>query len=106
SMVSDDSASRAVWMGPEGILTAALAPGAFAIECSTLSHDWVEELASAAAKSGLRYIDAPVTGIPDPGFAGGLTLLVGAHSGDLEAARPILGAFSDRVVRFGAPGAG
>jgi len=108
SMVSDDSASRAVWMGPEGILTSSslLAPGAFAIECSTLSHDWVEELASAAAKSGLRYIDAPVTGLPDPGFAGGLTLLVGADSDDLEAAQPFLAAFSERNIRFGAPGAG
>jgi len=102
SMVSDDSASRAVWMGSQGVLTAALAPGAFAIECSTLSHDWVEELTSAVAKSGLRYIDAPVTGMP--GTAP--TLLVGARSEDLEAARPILAAFSDRIVRFGPPGAG
>jgi 3-hydroxyisobutyrate dehydrogenase len=102
SMVSDDSASRAVWMGPDGILTAALAPGAFAIECSTLSHDWVEELAAAAAKSGLRYIDAPVTGMP--GTAP--TLLVGARSEDLEVARPILTAFSERIIRFGPPGAG
>jgi 3-hydroxyisobutyrate dehydrogenase len=104
SMVSDDSASRAVWMGPEGILTrtAQLAPGAFAIECSTLSHDWVEELASAAAKSGLRYIDAPVTGMP----GSAPTLLVGARSEDLEAARPLLAAFSERIIRFGPPGAG
>jgi 3-hydroxyisobutyrate dehydrogenase len=101
-MVSDDSASRAVWMGPEGILTARLAPGTFAIECSTLSHDWVEELAAAAAKSGLRYIDAPVTGMP--GTAP--TLLVGARSQDVEAARPILAAFAEHIIHFGPPGAG
>jgi len=102
SMVSDDSASRAVWMGTEGILAAPLAAGAFAIECSTLSHDWVEELAAAAGKSGLRYIDAPVTGMP----GSAPTLLVGARSEDLEAARPILSSFSERIIRFGPPGAG
>jgi 3-hydroxyisobutyrate dehydrogenase-like beta-hydroxyacid dehydrogenase len=43
SMVADDSASRAVWIEPNGILAANIADNAFAIECSTLSHGWVSE---------------------------------------------------------------
>ena len=43
-MTADDVASRALWFGPDGALAAANHPDALAIECSTLSHDWVLEL--------------------------------------------------------------
>src|SRR3982750_4600006 len=39
SIVGDDSASRAVWTGPSGALVG-IAPGALAVECSTLSLPW------------------------------------------------------------------
>jgi len=91
-MVSHDAASRAMWLGAEGILASGLAPGALAIECSTLSHDWVTELAAQVIGRGLRYIDAPVTGLPPDAAAGSLTLLIGAEQHDLECARGLLGA--------------
>lgn len=106
SMVADDSASRAVWLGPHGILAASLAPRALAIECSTLSHGWVMELAGKVRDMGKRYIDAPVTGLPDSAAAGELTLLVGAEEADLEAARNLLAVISRRLFHFGAVGAG
>lgn len=107
SMVSDDAASREVWLGSGGILsTGPASAGALAIECSTLSHEWVIELAAETHRHGLRYVDAPVTGLPDAAAAGELTLLVGAAPADLDAARPILGAFSQRTVHFGAVGTG
>jgi 3-hydroxyisobutyrate dehydrogenase len=105
-MVADDPASRAIWLGSDGVLAANLAPGAFAIECSTLSYNWVMELSAAAAAQGLRYLDAPVTGLPDTAAAGGLTLLVGANPEHLAAARDLLGAFSQRIIHFGPVGAG
>jgi 3-hydroxyisobutyrate dehydrogenase len=106
AMTADETASRAVWLGADGILAANLAPHALGIECSTLSHDWVVELASAAAARGLRYIDAPVTGLPEVAAAGELTLLVGANADDLEAARPLLAAISRQIIHFGEVGAG
>ena len=105
-MTSDDLSSRTLWLGPEGILAANLAAGTFAIECSTLSHDWVTELAGKCAGLGLRYIDAPVTGLPDAAAAGTLTLLVGADPADLDSVRPLLAALSQNVIRFGPIGAG
>ena len=48
SMVADDPASRAVWLGPDGALAGA-APGTMLIESSTLSPIWCDELARAAA---------------------------------------------------------
>jgi 3-hydroxyisobutyrate dehydrogenase len=105
SMVADDAASQTLWCGPDGVL-ASPAPGVLAIECSTLSRAWVMELAAQAASRGLRYIDGPVTGLPDAAAAGDLTLLVGADPADLAAARPVLGAFSQRVIHFGGVGTG
>lgn len=106
SMVADDDASRAVWLAPQGILAADLLPDAFAIECSTLSHEWVSDLSGRCGARGLRYIDAPVTGLPEAAAEGALTLLVGAEQEDLDAARPMLAALSASVIRFGPVGAG
>jgi 3-hydroxyisobutyrate dehydrogenase len=106
SMVADDSASRAVWLERDGILAANIAENGFAVECSTLSHDWVTDLSTRCTAHGLRYIDAPVTGLPDTAAAGALTLLVGASEGDLSSARGILESLSKRIIRFGPIGAG
>ncbi|MBN9105127.1 MAG: NAD(P)-dependent oxidoreductase [Propionibacteriaceae bacterium] len=105
-MVSDDDASRAVWLGPDGVLAGSPRPGTLAIECSTLSYDWVLQLSGAAREARLRYLDCPVTGLPDAAAAGRLTLLVGASADDLEAAGPVLAPLADEVLRFGPVGAG
>lgn len=106
SMVADDQASKAIWRGPDGALAASLAPGTLAIECSTLSYDWVLELSAEVRSLGLRYIDSPVTGLPGAAAAGELTLLVGAITDDLNAARPVLERLSQRILHFGPAGAG
>jgi 3-hydroxyisobutyrate dehydrogenase len=106
AMTADDVSSRAMWLGDDGALAAEIAPEALAIECSTLSHEWAVELGRNVVERGLRYIDSPVTGLPEAAAAGELTLLVGAEAADLEAARPLLDALATRVLHFGAVGAG
>ena len=101
-MTADDDSSRAMWLGDLGALAASNAPDALVIECSTLSHDWVLELAREVRRRGFRYVDAPVTGLPDAAAAGTLTLLVGADPGDLDAARPVFASLATRVLHFGA----
>jgi 3-hydroxyisobutyrate dehydrogenase len=105
-MTADDESSRVMWLGDQGALAGENAPDALAIECSTLSHDWVLELAQRVRNRGFRYVDAPVTGLPDAAAAGTLTLLVGANVADLDAARPILTSLATRVLHFGAVGQG
>lgn len=106
TMVADDDASRAVWHGDDGLLAADTAPGAFAVECSTVSHARVLELATAARSRGLRFLDCPVTGLPSAAAAGELTLLVGAADADLRDAEPLLRAVATDWLHFGPPGAG
>src|SRR5688500_14067569 len=105
-MTADDESSRHMWLGEAGALSAANAPDALAIECSTLSHDWVLDLARQVRARGFRYVDAPVTGLPDAAAAGTLTLLVGADPADLDAARPVFASLATRVLHFGAVGQG
>lgn len=105
-MVGDDSASQSVWLGESGALAADLAPAAFAIDCSTLSQDWVLDLAATARARGLRFLDCPVTGLPDAAAAGRLTLLIGADPDDLRAAEPLLQPLAVDWLHFGPAGAG
>src|SRR3954466_16105714 len=59
TMVADDDASRAVWLGNNGAAETAKA-GALAIECSTVSHRHALDLARELRGRGLVYIDSPV----------------------------------------------
>jgi len=106
SSMSDDAASRAVWAGPDGGLSAAVSDRLIAIECSTLSHDWVLELAGLVRKQGLRYIDCPVAGRPYAAAAGQLVIFAGAEATDLEEIRPVLAPLSKEIFHFGPVGSG
>lgn len=106
AMLADDPASKRAWLAPEDGALKQLRPGAFLIECSTISHAHVLELAAAAAAKGVRYIDCPVTGLPNAAAAGDLILLVGAGKADLDAARPLLAPLCKAIHHFGSVGAG
>jgi 3-hydroxyisobutyrate dehydrogenase len=106
AMTADDESSRAIWCGADGVFASRLSHAAFAIECSTLSHAWVRELSRQASARGLRYIDAPVTGLPEAAAAGRLTLLIGASPADLHDADSLLGPLCERKLHFGPVGAG
>lgn len=105
AMVADDEASRSVWLGAEGA-AANMKAGALAIECSTLSHRHVLDVARELQSRGLVYIDCPVAGLPSAAAAGKLTLLVGADPADLERAKPYLAPLCTAIRHFGAVGTG
>lgn len=105
SMVADDQAARAVWLGPEGALAAAK-HGAVCIESSTVTLDWVRELAECAAVRGLGFLDAPVTGSRTQAAAGELNFLVGGPAATLEQVRPVLAAMSKTITPLGPVGSG
>src|SRR5687767_1222671 len=94
SSVTNDEASRAVWTAPQGILAGRLRPNTLVAECSTLSHDWVMELAKLVQAKGLRYVDCPVAGRPDAAEKGELRVYIGGSQEDLEELRPYIEPFS------------
>ncbi len=106
SMLGDDTASRELWLGGDGVLAGSPAANPVAIEHSTLSHAWVLELHDTLSAAGLPFVDAPVTGGLAGAAAGTLTVLAGAQGTVLERARPLFEAYARKVVHFGPPGAG
>jgi 3-hydroxyisobutyrate dehydrogenase len=105
SMVADDVASRAVWLGDSGAL-AGVAAGTICVEASTLSVAWVRELAAAAAQKNCELLDAPVTGTKPHAANGELLFLAGGSESALAAARPVLAVLSRDVVHLGPTGSG
>lgn len=105
SMVADDAASKAVWLGGNGAL-AGVARGSVLVECSTLTVGWIEELAKEAAAAGCELLDAPVTGSKTHAASGELSFLVGGSAAALETARPVLAVMSKAIVHVGATGRG
>ena len=104
-MVADDYASRGVWLGEAGALRGAKSQ-AILVECSTLSHAWVRELASLAQQRGSSFLDAPVNGGPGMAATGELKLMVGGESDVLDQARPVLESFASQINHMGPNGTG
>ena len=105
SMVADDDASKAVWLGAEGLLAGAR-PGTLLIESSTLSPAWIVELDVHAREKGCQLIDAPVTGSRTHAAAGQLLFLVGGSDDAMERARPLLTAMGREALHLGPVGSG
>jgi 3-hydroxyisobutyrate dehydrogenase-like beta-hydroxyacid dehydrogenase len=105
SVVGDDAASRAVWTGPTGAL-AGLAAGSLAVECSTLSLVWANELRALARAQDVELVDAPLAGSKEAARAGKLTTMVGATPETFARLNPILAAFTSSIVHMGGPGTG
>lgn len=105
SMVADDFASRAVWLGDKGVLAGAK-PGSTLIESSTLTVEWVKELAAAAGQHGCEFLDAPVTGTKPHAESGQLLFLVGGPESALNKTRQVFSALGRDVIYLGPTGSG
>jgi 3-hydroxyisobutyrate dehydrogenase len=105
SIVSDDEASRAIWLGPEGALAGAGA-GVICVESSTVTVDWVRELGAAVKEKGAELVDAPVTGSKPQAAAGELNFLVGGSAAAIGKIRPMLAAMSKNIIVAGPAGSG
>src|SRR6516164_1568565 len=105
TIVADDEASRAIWLGTNGA-AANMKAGTLAIECSTVSYQHARDMGRELNSRGLIYIDCPVTGLPDAAASGKLTLLVGADAADLDKGRPFLEPIGSTIRHFGSVGSG
>lgn len=105
AMLADDAASRAAWMGEQGAL-GAMQAGSVAVECSTVSPEWVRELEGAARARGLGMVEAPVTGSRAQAEAGQLIFLAGADAETLDKVRPVLRTMSKEILHLGPVGSG
>ncbi len=99
---SPDVAATAT--GPDGIFANAQ-PDLIFVDMSTISPATAIELAEAGRTAGARVLDAPVSGGEKGAIDGTLSIMVGGHPDDVEAAAPYLSAMGT-VVHVGAAGSG
>jgi 3-hydroxyisobutyrate dehydrogenase len=105
SIVADDSATREVMMGANGVVGSA-APGTIILDSSTNTPAMSREVAKAAAARGLVYLDAPVSGSLTQAQGKDLVILVGGDKAAFDKAQPVLLGMGRMVRRIGDTGAG
>lgn len=103
--VGNDGDVREVTVGPQGAF-GAMRRGAIFVDHTTASATLAEELAATAARSGLGFLDAPVSGGQSGAEQGTLTVMVGGDAAAFDAAKPAISRYARAVTLMGPPGSG
>lgn len=90
----------------EGGLLAAMKQGALLCDHTTTSAELARRMGQAAEKSGVRFVDAPVSGGQKGAEDGVLTVMMGGAKADCEQLFPVLECYAKRARRLGGVGAG
>jgi 3-hydroxyisobutyrate dehydrogenase len=101
---NDDDLSDVV-LGPQGVFSTLRKGGVF-IDHTTVSARIARQIAVEARDTEVHCIDAPMTGSQIGAEKGTLTLMCGGRKDSIEAARPVMEAYSSRIVHVGKAGAG
>jgi len=104
--LADTAAVREVVFGVGGIVESARA-GQVLVDFSSLEPAATREMAAELeARTGMRWVDAPVSGGTPGAEAGTLAIMAGGRVEDIERVRPILAHLGQRLTRMGDVGAG
>ncbi len=103
--VGNDDDLRSVVLGEQGAL-AGMAAGAVFVDHTTASAEVARELHAEAAKRGIPFVDAPVSGGQAGAVNGALTVMCGGDAAPFDAMKPLALAFAKAVTLLGGPGSG
>ena len=104
--LADTAAVREVVFGPSGVSSAAK-PGQLLLDFSSVEPAATREMAAELERlSGMRWVDAPVSGGVPGAEAGTLAIMAGGRGEDVDLLRPLLAHLGQRVTHMGAVGAG
>ncbi|AKI01841.1 beta-hydroxyacid dehydrogenase, 3-hydroxyisobutyrate dehydrogenase [Hoeflea sp. IMCC20628] len=104
TMLANDEAASAVYLGPTGLIQS---PGArLLVEMGTMSPGLVRELASAATNAGKVFVDAPVSGATQAAEDAQLLIMAGCHENAYPALADVFDAIGRKTIWLGSTGAG
>jgi 3-hydroxyisobutyrate dehydrogenase len=106
TMVTNDVASREVWLDAANGALLGMRSGAIAIDSSTLTPAWVRELAGVMSKAGVTLLDAMVSGSTPQAESAELVFLVGGDANSLQRAMPVLKPLGSAIRHAGPVGCG
>jgi 3-hydroxyisobutyrate dehydrogenase-like beta-hydroxyacid dehydrogenase len=105
SCVGNDDDLRSVTLGDTGLI-AGMSAGSVYIDNTTASAVVARELAEAAEKRGVGFLDAPVSGGQAGAENGTLTVMVGGDQATFDKAKPVIDCYARMVGLMGETGAG
>jgi 3-hydroxyisobutyrate dehydrogenase len=105
SCVGADGDLEAVTLRADGCFRA-MKPGALFVDHTTASASIARQLAVEGKDRGLLVLDAPVSGGQSGAEAGTLSVMCGGSAKAMEAGRPLIEAYSSRIVHIGGAGSG
>tara|TARA_B110000503_G_scaffold128384_1_gene199329 strand:+ start:200 stop:1114 length:915 start_codon:yes stop_codon:yes gene_type:complete len=95
-----------VLFGPGGIVTSMKA-GALVLACATVPPAFAKDMAARCGKSGVLYLDAPISGGSLKAAQGKLSIMASGTPEAFDTARPALDSIAQTVFELGdEPGAG
>lgn len=104
--LADTAVVREVVFGAGGVAEGAK-NGQLLVDFSSLEPTATREMAAElAGKTGMSWLDSPVSGGVVGAEAGSLAIMVGGEAGDLDRVRPVLLNLGQRVTHMGGIGAG
>jgi 3-hydroxyisobutyrate dehydrogenase len=103
--VGNDDDLRSVVLGDSGAL-AGMATGTVFVDHTTASAEVARELQAEAAKRGIAFIDAPVSGGQAGAVNGALTVMCGGDAAAFDAMKPVALNYAKAVTLLGGPGSG
>ncbi len=103
--VGNDDDLRSVVLGDSGAL-AGMTSGAVFVDHTTASAAVARELHAEAARRGVAFVDAPVSGGQAGAVNGALTVMCGGDAAAFDMMKPISLAFAKAVTLLGGPGSG
>jgi 3-hydroxyisobutyrate dehydrogenase len=104
TMLADGPATEQVWREVAGVLAAN--PGLIWVQMATVGLDWTRRFADAAARYGVSFFDAPVSGSQGPAEAGELVILASGPSRLRAAVTPVFDVLGRAIVWLGPVGNG
>jgi 3-hydroxyisobutyrate dehydrogenase-like beta-hydroxyacid dehydrogenase len=103
--VGNDDDVRDVILGEDGVLNG-IGEGAIIVDHTTASATIAREIHAAAAKKGVGFLDAPVSGGQAGAENGQLTVMVGGDAEVFDRAAPVIDCFAKAITRIGPAGSG
>jgi 3-hydroxyisobutyrate dehydrogenase len=104
TMLADGPATDQVWNGPDGL--AAAGPGLIWVQMATVGIEWTQRFANTAARYGVHFFDAPVSGSQGPAQAGELTILASGPHWMADDVAPVFAALGRATAWLGPAGHG
>jgi hypothetical protein len=102
TMLADGPATQQAATGPDGFLAGG--PGMIWAQMATIGMDWTARLAATAARHGVTFVDAPVSGSQGPAQAGQLTILASGPDQVRDFLAPVFGTLGRATVWLGPAG--